>query len=246
MIIWIYRPLAALGPRKKPVMRKRFFTLLEMIIVISILGLFVSLIGINVNKAIHEQRFRSEVSSIVDTLRLAQGLMMILDNDVTVTFREGTNEIQMQIETACPLAKNWQNFLLTKKNLHTVRVVNFKDPLLPSESGTAQIRFFSAGYVMSRGILHLATVENASDDRGLVSYVCLPGYPSTIKSVSQRPEEPLCYALAEENFVESLTRTTVDEIKRLQSIKKEDSEKKKEETKKEERQKAKEKVDEEK
>ena len=211
-------------------LRRRFLTLLETLIVMFILSLVLGLVGINVNKAVHDQRFRTDVSTVVDSLRIAQYLMLILDNDVHVKFKQSDNGIIINIETACPLSGNWAKILLAPKHLHTVHVVNFKDRLQsqPAESGIVDIRFLSSGYVMSQGIMRLATANATLGQEGLENYICLPGYPSAIASVEKRPEEPACYALLEEGFVENMTSLMVMEIQNLEAAKKPEEQKKEE------------------
>lgn len=226
-------------------LQRRFLTLLETLIVLFILSLILGFVGINVNKAVHEQRFRSEVSAVVDTLRTAQYLMIIMDNDVHVKFKQTDNGILLSTETACPLEPAWGKILLTPKKLNTIHIVNFKDlqSPIPTEPGVVDVRFLSSGYVMSQGIMRLATADATQDRQGLQNYICLPGYPSALTSVADRPEEPRCYALVEEGFVESMTNLMVMEVQNLSAKKKKEEteeqtpEKKPKEPKKSEQQK---------
>lgn len=205
-------------------MKKRSppFTLIEILLVIVLLGLMLSVVGINVNKAVHEQRFRTEVSAVVDSLRLAESIMLILDNDARVVFTQEEGRIRMHIETTCPLSKNWEKWILAPKYLRTIHIVNFKDNYLgrSTERGTIELKFFSTGYAMSQGILRLATADAVGEKEGLVNFVCLPGYPTTLFSTQNRPDEPACYALAQESFIDHLTALTINEIRQLEAAKK--------------------------
>lgn len=196
---------------------RRFATLIETLLVIFILGLLLGLVGINVNKAVHEQRFKTEVALVVNSLRVAQYIMLILDNDVHVKFKKKEKSISMEIEATCPL-KGWDKILLAPRELYTIHVVNFKDRLVdkPAKPGSVDIRFLSNGYVMSQGILRLATTEASDSDKGLESFICLPGYPATLSSAEQRPDEPECYSLLEKGSVDTLTNHIVNEIRGFQ------------------------------
>ena len=79
------------------------FTLLEILLVLSLIALIAGLVGISVHKMYISQRFRNEVSLVVDQLRLAQDMMLILDTDVHVIFSEDKagnyNTIKIESET---------------------------------------------------------------------------------------------------------------------------------------------------
>ncbi|QLH36565.1 MAG: type II secretion system protein [Parachlamydiaceae bacterium] len=66
---------------------KRFFTLIELLIVLMVLALASGVIGFSVHRALREQRFKTEVELVADSLRLAQNLMLIMNADVHVTFK---------------------------------------------------------------------------------------------------------------------------------------------------------------
>ena len=71
---------------------KRFITLFEILIVMAVLAIGTMGIGFNVHRALREQHFKSEVELVVDYLRLAQNLMLIMDADVRVIFETSKNE----------------------------------------------------------------------------------------------------------------------------------------------------------
>lgn len=199
---------------------KRLFTLMETLFVLFLLGLFLGLVGINVNKAVHEQHFRSEVSMVLDTLRVAQYLMLISDNDVHVKFQKKDTSISIEIQTTCPLPKEWEKLLSTTKQLNTIHVATFTDHLRNDtpESGHIDIRFLSSGYVMSQGILRLGTAKSEINYAGLENFICLPGYPTTLVSTEIRPEEPDCYTLVEELTTDKMTSLMADEIRGFQAM----------------------------
>jgi type II secretory pathway pseudopilin PulG len=198
--------------------QRRFLTLLETLIVLSILSLFVGLIGINVNKAVHEQRFRTEASTVLEMLRTAQYLMLILDNDVHVKINKSNNSINIHIETVCPLSPNWEKLITKPKEFTTIHIINFTDRTADakSASGTIDIRFLSNGYVMSQGIMRLATAEAAGGQGGLESFICLPGYPSPLSLTEERPKEPDCFSLQQDGFT-NMTATLMHEIQSLKA-----------------------------
>lgn len=162
---------------------RRFVTLIETMIALAILGIVASVIGLNVSKAMQEQRFRTEVALVVEQLRLAQNLMLILNEDVRVHFKEVDNEIQYGLSFQCPLKSGWDKELTRKPTpLKSIRTVAFKG--VGEEKGlrSLTLKFFSSGMVMSSGTLTLSTAKGfgASDTR----YVNLPGHPHPIVAIT--------------------------------------------------------------
>ncbi|MBA3237016.1 MAG: type II secretion system protein [Parachlamydiaceae bacterium] len=162
---------------------RRYVTLIETMIALAILGLVASVIGINVSKAMQDQRFRTEVALVIDQLRLAQNLMLILNEDVKVHFKEVNGQIYYGLSFQCPLRSGWDKELTRKPQpLKAIRTVAFKGVGEEKAPGSLTLKFFSAGIVMSRGTLTLSTARgfNASETR----YVNLPGYPHPIEGVT--------------------------------------------------------------
>lgn len=221
----------------------RYFTLLEILIVMAILALVGGLISIGVNKALVAQRFATEVSLIVDELRLAQDLMLILGTDVRVKFAEDKehsgNKFGLELETRLP--KEIEREILRKhENLKTVKGVFFKD-LNTSQftEGQIDVRFLSKGSVMSRGVMRLATSDEEKPPVGtLQSYICLPGYPNPIFSTEDKDKaEEECNSAAEASYDSKLTQDTFsklpDKLKKPEEPERsEEEEKKKQETEK--------------
>jgi hypothetical protein len=164
---------------------RRYVTLLEMMLVIAILSLFAGLIGISVNKALVEQRFRNEVSMVVDELRLAQDLMLILNTDVLVKFVEIKDQ-----GISCSLVLETRMIDKVKREidrkpliLKTIKSLSLGNSNSSGTKGEAELKFISKGAVMSRGIIRLGTAdEGRSSTNALESYICLAGYPRTIYS----------------------------------------------------------------
>lgn len=164
---------------------RRYMTLIEMIVVMAVLSMVAGVIGVNINRSMQEQRFRTEVAQIMDKLRLAQNLMLILNEDVKLNFTKTDNGILCGLTFHCPLNKGWAPELKREQLLTAVRGVDFKGGGQDLGKGNFALEFLSGGTVMSRGILKLSTGKNRyySDRR----YVCLPGFPSPIVSVTTKP-----------------------------------------------------------
>lgn len=170
-------------------LRKRYVTMIEILLVIAVLVMSVGVIGFNIFKAVREQRFLTEVSQMVDELRLAQNLMLIMNTDVRMKIISEGNVNKYWLESDQRVTTGWEGEMKRKpKELKYVQFVDFQDGLnKDTVTGSAEVRFLSGGMVMSRGWMRLS---NATKDGPgvLVRYVHLPGYPSPIVSVSEIKE----------------------------------------------------------
>ncbi|PJD96767.1 MAG: prepilin-type cleavage/methylation domain-containing protein [Parachlamydia sp.] len=199
--------------------RLSFFTLVEILIVFLILSLVTAVVGINISKALEEQRFRTEVDIVLGELRLAQDLMLILKADVQVKFAQGTEGINYSIETESQTTKNWVNSLKRPHpKLKTIRGISFKDELdLPTVPGAIVIHFLSKGSVMSRGILRLSNSSDAVNvpSWAQVKVINLYGYPHPIVSTTPSKNDPIDLPQLDASADAGVTNFTRNEIRNL-------------------------------
>lgn len=227
---------------------RRAITLIEVLIVISILSLVAGIAAVGLNKAIFDQRFRTEVSMIVDSLRMAQDLMLVLGTDVHVHFAEENNEgIKYWIELETTLPKNVEREVLRKRPLlKAIKGVFLADKLLAeTQESHLDVKFLSNGAVMSKGIMRLASSSDENVPKGtLESFICLAGYPNPIASRDTKEEaEKACNDFDDR----SDDRVAQDTFSRLpEKLKQKDSQKEDEEDKKKEKEKEQEKKSDEK
>lgn len=196
--------------------RLSFFTLVEILLVMLILSVVAVVIGVNVNKALEEQRFRTEVEVVLNELRLAQDLMLVLKANVDVKFSQDSAGINYAIETESSTTKNWVNELKRPHpKLKTIRGISFKDELeMPTQSGAVTIHFMSKGSVMSRGILRLSNSSDAVNvpSWALVRVINLYGYPHPLSSSSPSKEDPVELPYPDADDDAALTNLTRSEI----------------------------------
>ncbi len=195
--------------------KRHFFTLLELMLVLSVIALVAGVIGVNINKALREQRFKTEVSVVVDQLRLAQNLMLILDSDAHLFMasdRNGTS-IKMWVELDDTGNHQWiERFKQNPKILKTIQFVEFNDELKnQNKTGMIDIKFLSGGMVMSKGIIRLSTSQSKSFLGSLEKFICLTGTPKPIQSGSESKNECLIETVFNSND-ETLTLHTQQEI----------------------------------
>lgn len=198
--------------------RRLPITLLEMIIVISILALASGIVAVNINKALVDQRFRTEVGMVVDKMRLAQDLMLILGTDVHLNFEENEkgDGINFWLDTETELPKNvkYEIHKKDKETLRTIKGVFLADELVSEiKEKYIDVKFLSHGAVMSKGIMRLATSDKDSPPKGtLQSFICLAGYPRPIVSYTSKEEaDKFCTSL-EDDQDERLTQDTISKL----------------------------------
>lgn len=201
------------------VLNKLYVTLVELLIVITILVLMTGIIGINVRKLMQEQRFDTEVSLIVDELRLAQNLMMILGYDIYVKYEKSKSPegIRFWIDVDKLLNDNWTREITRKRALLTaIKRIDFHEAgpqSGPREANAPdEIKFFSKGSLMSQGVLELSSSENTQTAGASVRYICLPGFPSAITSVSNESGSQECNPKNEADYDEKITVAIQREI----------------------------------
>lgn len=193
---------------KKSLLRqRRFVTLIEVVIVMAILSLMAGIIGVNISKAMQEQKFRTEVGLVIERLRLAQNLMLILGEDVKVYFKKVENGISVELALQCSTNKGWGKELTRKQILTAVRQVDFKGEREDLGRDEFGLDFMSGGVSMSRGILKLSTGKNRLyvDRR----YLCLPGYPAPFVAMEKKPDLSCLAGFSQD---ESLTQFIMPEI----------------------------------
>lgn len=196
-------------------LQRRLMTFIEMMVVLAIISLLGGLVAINVNKAVVDQRFRTEVAAIVNQLRLAQNLMLVLDQDVTVKFKDRGDQktIDYWLEMQCPALKGWDKELARRPPpLKTIRALEFDAELQEAGEGLLELKFMSGGTVMSRGVLLLSTSDSFNKKGALERYICLPGFPAAISASMGEIPKAACLEEISGDFKMQITQATVQEI----------------------------------
>lgn len=198
------------------VIRKASFTLVEFIVVIMILSVISGVIGVNIRKLLTEERFNVEAGQVLDTLRLAQDLMLLLNTDVHVKFADAKENtgIKYGIELEKKLAPSWMKQIeKSHRILKAIHLLEFDDRLdAIAGRRDIDIRFLSGGSVMSGGVLHMASIDKPQEGVSNVQhrYICLPGYPAQITMSTEKNSGSDCSA--EAGLLEQVTSATQGEI----------------------------------
>ena len=111
-------------------MKTHPFTLVEILIVMTLLLVVGGAVTINVRKAVIEQQYKTEVELVVDTLRLAQDLMLIVGADMHLKMKpaEGDKGLEYWLEADGGIPENWKPTMKRAHRILTaVRTASFKD-----------------------------------------------------------------------------------------------------------------------
>lgn len=189
-------------------LQRRAMTLMELLIVIAIIALFGGIAAINVGQIIREERYNSEVQLVIDQLRLAQDLMLLIPADVHVVIKTENEGFVMTIETDAPLEPGWKRELERKRyTLKEIRYASFHDEVPHViRKGDIDIQFLSGGSVMSRGHLLLSPKPEGGGTQA--RRICLLGFPSPIDITT----EQVCTEFETELYDERLTQMTIEGI----------------------------------
>ena len=172
-------------------------------IILTILVLSVGFIGMNIQKLVKEQRFKTEVAILTDQLRLAQDIMLILNADVLVKFTRESNGFTSRIEVENILSKGWQREIKRQlPSYTTIQTLEFDDPNsnIKTQTSPFDLLFLSGGSIMSQGILRVA-----SSGKELEAFIFLPGYPYPIEHMQDIEKKMSGRFQTQADYFEKLT-----------------------------------------
>lgn len=140
------------------VVRKSFFTLLELLVVLFIISLGLIATGVKIKDVYEEQRFLSESQQVLSQINMAQDLMLMMDADVEVHLTQDpkTKQIISTIEIEKPLPDEWARLIERPLKLNVIHSLQMQ-----GRNQDSLILLFSLGS-MSQGTLTL--YEGAQDD----------------------------------------------------------------------------------
>lgn len=193
--------------------KKSYITLVELLLVICILVMMTGVLGLKIRQLVNEQRFDTEVGLVVDQLRLAQNLMLILDYDVHVKFEQLPNGegIKYGLEVAKLLPGEWTREIARERPaLKAIKKIEFRPKDQPVQTNGIDLKFFSKGSLISEGVLVLSPSERTQGNE-VANSICLPGFPSAIFSVSKPMDNKDC-SPQEESYEERLTTAIQREL----------------------------------
>ncbi len=146
---------------------RRHVTLLELLVVISILALVIGFVGVNIRKAVQSQRFHSATEQFLDRVRLAQDLSLFAQLDVEVKIQKEKKGVLFWVECKELIKDKGMKRMITK--------LAQKKPLKFSiEEEELTLPFKSNGAIVPKGELRLI-------GPGQEKIITFLGYPAPLK-----------------------------------------------------------------
>lgn len=157
-------------------MRRYAFTLMEMMIVMSIMALALTVTGIQVGRFLREQHFLNDVAHVIRALQSAQDLMMVLNLDIQLKMAHDPKEqgIVYELELEKKAQKSWEKIIeRPNKALKYLTSIVYIAPDGYQETSALGItlNFPAGGVSMTKGTLIL------NGTSGVEKKILLKGYP---------------------------------------------------------------------
>ncbi len=169
--------------------KKRMLTLLEVLIAITLLFSFATVVSVQTYRWIQQGRYTSDVRRVASLLNTAQNMALGQKGHVQVIFSHENNTITIhcQPEVACPKAF-YEKFVHKKIPLKTIRTIfhNGKN-LSPDETWTIKFNRYDGAFRMS-GTFAFSPKNHAKEEDCLYKIV-LKTYPSPIFPITTLPPE---------------------------------------------------------
>lgn len=181
--------------------KRSLFTLLELLLVLTIAFSAVAVVAFNIKGLLEEQRYKNEVTLVTSTLRLAQEMMLLLEVDVTITFLQtAAGSTAYRIDAEGVLNSFWQKIIQKERPPLRYIKVNLSSDGIEGDLSEEEVtlKFFSQGTAMTRGVLTLYPLSG-EEERA----ICLPGYPASFQPETR--EMAIKYCLENKQRFSSLS-----------------------------------------
>lgn len=161
---------------------KRYLTLFELLLVLSILSTILGVVAVNLASAYRVDSFRAGVSLLVSKLQTAQEIMLISRTSVKVFLTQTEEGLSVQMRAEGALSPLLKRSILEKTVIKEIASFRFSKG---NEIFTDRVTlcFLSGGTIMSKGILELTK-------GGLSEKIYLCGFPKVIKAGDPKKIEP--------------------------------------------------------
>lgn len=177
--------------------RKRYFTLLEILIILMIVGIASVGIGFQINKAVQEEHFNQNAKMLLDRLQLAHDLMMYNDFDSSLTLSEIENGSTLSAKVNTNLYKEYLISESNKKLLMRSREAaqkqdSFNDVYLTwntnssSKKNNIHLNFEASGERMPQGTLCIYKSPERNQEGAF--YIHMKGHPRQVYKLSSTTE----------------------------------------------------------
>ncbi len=149
---------------------KKAFTLIEMVLVITLIAIALGAMAFPLSKALKKEKFERGVDAIIARITFAQEIMLDFHTDVTLTLLEESGKVICTIEPAIALPAKIEKALNHHKEIPGISQLCFNHEIRKR----IEICFDGTIGAVSRGTLTLS-------GSGREAILSLPGYPTHIQ-----------------------------------------------------------------
>jgi len=149
---------------------KRSFTLLEILLVISLIATGLGVLSLQISKALKKEKFEQGVEQLISKLTLAQGLMLDFQTNVRVKLFQETVEVVCTIETDKTLPPHLERSI---NRYHKIPAI-LEMQLDRSVQEEIILNYDASLGITTQGVLTLISGPNEEQ-------IHLKGYPTRVK-----------------------------------------------------------------
>lgn len=163
---------------------KRFFTLLELLLVIFLCTIVLGSLGMGLPKLLRKERFDKEVELLMEKISLGTDVMLEYDTDLLLNFLPSESGVECVFSSSKPLPEKTMRTLNSQRMLSHIKYVS-PQTLLYSH---AEVK-------IPKGELSVRGEKSAK--------ITLPGYPKQIvkgDNASKKNEKKICASYPQEAF----------------------------------------------
>lgn len=188
------------GYTRLGLVRKRFhYTLMEVLIVMTLIGFIGALMGFNGIQLLREQRFRAGVEEMREYFQLVQLVALSYDNNAKVILKEDPQGegVLLELKLDYSALDNDLNEIsepeLIRRMKTPVKITAIK-AFAMEENGVFQTNdtkfvFLSKHMIVPKGVLHLYA-DSSTKGEGTQAAIAFAGYPAPLRSKTQNIQEP--------------------------------------------------------
>lgn len=161
---------------------RRFFSLLEMLIVMVIIAIAASLVAFKIVDLLKQQRFRTGSELILDKLSIAQNVMLIFSSEVIVTLSKSNQNDNLicTIEVKSGITPALTKIIGNSSEIKGVKFAKFESEGQPSQSLPISLRFNFLSFDLPKGRLWLSADQKFDKQSDLTRIIHLTGYPKPL------------------------------------------------------------------
>jgi len=162
-------------------LRKSYITLVELLIVLSLIALVAGAVGWNIAGMQRQEKFYAAVGQVVDKLHAAQELMLIYNDDVTVEIqKQRDGSYLIGLKTGSPMTTRLGNLITAATAVEGLGSVAFSTENRLLETDRLELKYAAVGHRTPEGTLILSAYPTITAEGPLRTMIYLTGYPLPI------------------------------------------------------------------